>query len=71
MYLQEIEILEQEIFSLLEKQNISTEKFEEDMKADDKSTTLINNLKSIPGVADGVPLKGKKQLQLLLVNVEI
>lgn len=52
MYLQEIEILEQEIFSLLEKQNISTQKFEEDMKADDKSTTLINNLKSIPGVAD-------------------
>jgi len=52
MYLQEIDILEQEIFLLLEKQNISTEKFEEDMKADDKSTTLINNLKSIPGVAD-------------------
>ena len=51
MYIQEIEVLEQEIFSLLEKQNISTEKFEEDMKADDKSTTLINNLKSIPGVA--------------------
>jgi transposase len=52
MYLQEIDILEQEIFLLLEKQNISTEKFEEDMKADDKSTTLINNLKSIPGVAE-------------------
>lgn len=51
MYLQEIEILEQEIFSLLEKQNISTQKFEEDMKADDKTTTLINNLRSIPGVA--------------------
>ena len=52
MYLQEIEILEQEIFSLLEKQNISTQKFEEDMKTDDKTTTLINNLKSIPGVAE-------------------
>ncbi len=52
MYLQEIEILEQEIFSLLEKQNISTQKFEEDMKADDKKTTLIDNLKSIPGVAE-------------------
>ncbi len=52
MYLQEIEVLEQEIFSLLEKQNISTEKFEEDMKADDKSSTLIDNLKSIPGVAE-------------------
>lgn len=52
MYLQEIEILEQEIFSLLEKQNISTQKFEEDMKADDKTTTLIQNLKSIPGVAE-------------------
>ena len=52
MYLQEIEILEQEIFSLLEKQNISTEKFEEDMKADNKTTTLIQNLKSIPGVAE-------------------
>jgi transposase len=61
MYLQEIEVLEQEIFSLLEKQNISTEKFEEDkccetnalgVKADDKTTTLINNLKSIPGVAE-------------------
>ena len=52
IYLQEIEILEQEIFSLLEKQNISTEKFEEDMKADNKTTTLIQNLKSIPGVAE-------------------
>ena len=52
MYLQEIEILEQEIFSLLEKQNISSEKFEEDMKADSKTTTLIQNLKSIPGVAE-------------------
>jgi len=52
MYLQEIEMLEQEIFTLLEKQNISTEKFEEDMKADDKTTTLIDNLKSIPGVAE-------------------
>lgn len=52
LYLEEIEILEQEIFSLLEKQNISTQKFEEDMKTDDKTTTLINNLKSIPGVAE-------------------
>ena len=51
MYLQEIDILEQEIFLLLEKQNISHDKFEEDMKADDKTTTLIDNLKSIPGVA--------------------
>ena len=52
IYLQEIEILEEEIFSLLEKQNISTQQFEEDMKADYKTTTLIHNLKSIPGVAE-------------------
>lgn len=52
MYLQEIDILEEEIFSLLKKQNISTSKFEEDMKTDDKTTTLIDNLKSIPGVAE-------------------
>lgn len=52
MYLQEIDTLDQEIFKLLEKQNISTDKFEEDMKTDDKTTTLIDNLKSIPGVAE-------------------
>ena len=52
MYLQEIDFLEKEIFLLLEKQNISTDKFEDDMKADDKTTTLIDNLKSIPGVAE-------------------
>ena len=52
MYLEEISILEQEIFHLLEKQNISTDKFEEDMKVNDKTTTLIDNLKSIPGVAE-------------------
>jgi len=52
MYLTEIDILEQEIFLLLEKQNISTQEFEENMKADKKTTTLIDNLKSIPGVAE-------------------
>ena len=52
MYLEEIDILEQEIFILLEKQNISTKEFEENMKADEKTTTLIDNLKSIPGVAE-------------------
>jgi transposase len=52
MYLAEIDILEKEIFLLLEKQNILTEEFESDMKADDKTTTLIDNLKSIPGVAE-------------------
>lgn len=52
MYLQEIDILEQEIFLLLEKQNISNEAFEENMKVDDKTKTLIDNLKSIPGVAE-------------------
>jgi len=52
MYLTEIDILEQEIFILLEKQNISTKEFEENMKADEKTTTLIDNLKSIPGVAE-------------------
>jgi len=52
MYLEEIDILEQEIFSLLEKQNISSDEFESNMKADEKTTTLIDNLKSIPGVAE-------------------
>ena len=52
LYLEEIDTLEQEIFKLLEKQNISNDKFEEDMKANDKTTTLIDNLKSIPGVAE-------------------
>ena len=52
LYLEEMDILEQEIFLLLEKQNISSDEFEANMKADEKSTTLIDNLKSIPGVAE-------------------
>jgi len=52
LYLEEIDILEQEIFLLLEKQNISSDEFESNMKADEKTTTLIDNLKSIPGVAE-------------------
>ena len=52
LYLEEIDILEQEIFILLEKQNISNDEFESNMNAEDKTTTLIDNLKSIPGVAE-------------------
>lgn len=51
LYLEEINILEQEIFNLLRSSNISNEQFEEIIQADTKSTTLINNLTSIPGVA--------------------
>jgi transposase len=51
LYLEEINILEQEIFNLLTSSNISNEQFEEIIQADTKSTTLINNLTSIPGVA--------------------
>ncbi len=51
IYIEEIDILEQEIFNLLTNSNISNEQFEEIIQADTKSTTLINNLTSIPGVA--------------------
>jgi transposase len=52
LYIEEIDILEQEIFSLLEKQNISSDEFESSMKANEKTTPLIDNLKSIHGVAE-------------------
>ncbi len=52
LYLDEIEILEQEILILLDKQNISTQDIENNVNHENETNTLINNLKSIPGVAE-------------------
>jgi transposase len=51
LYLEELDILEQEIFNLLTNSNISNEQFKRIIQTDDKTTTLIYNLTSIPGVA--------------------
>jgi len=50
-YLDEIEILEQEILTLLDNQNLSYVEIENNLEIEKRADTLMNNLTSIPGVA--------------------
>ena len=51
-YLDEIEILEQEILALLDNQNLSSVEIENNLEIEKRAHTLMNNLTSIPGVAN-------------------
>lgn len=52
LYLEEIDTLEKEIFIFLEKYNTSDTSYENEHSNQEQSNTLLNNLKSIPGVAE-------------------
>ncbi len=51
-YLDEIEILEQEILTLLDNQNLSKAEIENNLEIEQRVNTLMTNLTSIPGVAN-------------------
>ena len=55
MYLSELDIIEAEILSLLKNSSVETTVDEVGIEIQ-KADSLLANLKTIPGVADGVPL---------------
>ena len=51
-YLDEIALLEQEILTLLDNQNLSQTEIENNLEIEERTSTLMTNLTSIPGVAN-------------------